>query len=99
MNRYRHRGSQVMLSIDGAWKDPAESERNIAWIRNFWEDMQPYSNGGFYLNFSGFGEGNHDLWQTCHDTNYERLAKVKRIYDPVNIFRINQNIRPAELTI
>jgi FAD/FMN-containing dehydrogenase len=95
---YRHRGAQFMLSIDGAWKDPGESERNIAWIRNFWEDMQLYSNGGVYLNFSGFGEGDHDLWQASHGTNYERLAKVKRIYDPANIFRINQNIRPAETT-
>ncbi len=95
---YRHRGAQFMLSIDGAWKDPAESERNIAWIRNFWEDMQPYSNGGVYLNFSGFGEGDRDLWQASHGTNYERLARVKRIYDPENIFRVNQNIRPAEAT-
>jgi len=96
---YRHRGAQFMLSIDGAWEDPAESERNIAWIRNFWEDMQPYSNGGVYLNFSGFGEGDSDLWQASHGTNYARLAKVKQIYDPANIFRINQNIRPAEATI
>ena len=96
---YRHRGARFMLSIDGAWKDPAESERNIAWIRKFWEDMQPYSNGGVYLNFSGFGEGDRDLWQASHGTNFERLAKVKRIYDPANIFRINQNIRPAELTV
>jgi hypothetical protein len=35
-----------MLSIDGAWSDPAETERNIAWVRDFWFAMQPYSNGG-----------------------------------------------------
>jgi len=96
---YRYRGAQFMLSIDGAWEDPAESEGNIAWIRHFWEDMQPYSNGGVYLNFSGFGEGDRDLWQASHGHNYKRLAEVKRVYDPANIFRINQNIRPADATV
>jgi FAD/FMN-containing dehydrogenase len=96
---YRHRGARFMLSIDGAWKNQEESERNIAWIRNFWKEMQPHSNGGVYLNFSGFGEGEHHLWQASHGANYERLAKVKQIYDPINIFHINQNIVPAEATL
>jgi FAD/FMN-containing dehydrogenase len=93
---YRHRGAQFMLSIDGAWTDPRDSEHNIAWIRKFWEDMQPFSTGGVYLNFSGFGEGEDDLWQASHGANFERLAKVKRVYDPSNVFRMNQNIRPAK---
>jgi FAD/FMN-containing dehydrogenase len=84
-----------MLSIDGAWTDPTESDRNIAWVRRFWEDMQPFSNGGVYLNFSGFGEGESDLWQASHGHNYERLAMVKQKYDPTNLFRMNQNIQPT----
>jgi FAD/FMN-containing dehydrogenase len=95
---YRHRGAQFMLSIDGAWTDPRKSEHNIAWIRKFWDHMQPYSTGGVYLNFSGFGEGEHDLWRASHGANFERLAKVKQVYDPDNVFRMNQNIRPAETT-
>lgn len=95
---YQHRGARFMLSIDGAWNDPEESDRNIAWIRKFWEDMQPYSTGGVYLNFSGFGEGERNLWQASHGDNYERLTEVKRIYDPSNFFRMNQNIQPAEAT-
>jgi FAD/FMN-containing dehydrogenase len=93
---YRNRGAQFMLSIDGAWTDPAENDRNIAWIRKYWEDMRPFSNGGVYLNFPGFGEGEDDLWQASHGGNYRRLAQVKHKYDPTNVFRMNQNIRPAQ---
>ena len=92
---YRHRGAQYMLSIDGAWTDPEESENNIAWIRNFWQDMQSYSDGGVYLNFSGFGESDQGLWRASHGINYERLVKVKQKYDPTNIFSVNQNILPS----
>jgi FAD/FMN-containing dehydrogenase len=83
-----------MLSIDGAWTDPRETERNIAWIRAFWDDMQRFSNGGVYLNFPGFGEGGAILWRASHGPNYERLAAVKGTYDPDNLFRVNQNVRP-----
>lgn len=92
---YRNRGARYMLSIDGAWTDPEESDRNIAWIREFWEEMRPFSNGGVYLNFPGFGEGESDLWKASHGPNYARLGRVKRIYDPENRFRLNQNIRPS----
>ena len=43
---YSNRSAQYMLSIDGAWSDPAETERNIAWLRDFWSAMRPFSNGG-----------------------------------------------------
>jgi FAD/FMN-containing dehydrogenase len=92
---FRNRRANYMISIDGAWSDPAESDRNIAWVRNFWEIMKPFSNGGVYLNFPGFDEGEGERWQTSHGDNYKRLAEVKRKYDPTNLFRMNQNIKPA----
>ena len=92
---YKNRDSQFMLSIDGAWTDPAESERNIAWIRGFWEAMSRFSNGGVYINFPGFGENNQKLWQASYGVNYERLVAIKSKYDPTNFFRMNQNIRPV----
>jgi FAD/FMN-containing dehydrogenase len=49
---FRNRTAQYMLSIDGGWTDPAASADNIAWIRHFWNVMQPFSNGGVYMNFS-----------------------------------------------
>jgi FAD/FMN-containing dehydrogenase len=91
---YGNRSAEYMLSIDGAWTDPQETEANIAWIRAFWDDMQRFSNGGVYLNFPGFGEGETLLWRASYGTNYDRLAAVKAKYDPNNLFRVNQNIKP-----
>jgi FAD/FMN-containing dehydrogenase len=93
---YSNRGAEYMLSIDGAWSDPAETERNIAWVRDFWSAMRPFSNGGVYLNFPGFGENGRELWKASHGANFERLRAVKDRYDPGNLFRVNQNIRPGQ---
>jgi FAD/FMN-containing dehydrogenase len=92
---YSNRGARYMLSIDAAWSDPQENERNIAWVREFWQLMQPFSNGGVYLNFPGFGEGDRELWRASHGANFERLRAIKDRYDPGNLFRMNQNIRPS----
>jgi FAD/FMN-containing dehydrogenase len=92
---YSNRQAEFMLSIDGGWTDPGQSHRNIAWIRHYWESLRPLSNGGVYLNFPGFEGEEDNRWQTSHGPNYERLARVKRAYDPENFFRFNQNIRPA----
>jgi FAD/FMN-containing dehydrogenase len=92
---YQNRAARYMFSIDGAWSDPAESERNIAWIRGFWEAMNRYSNGGVYVNFPGFGEDPQTLWKASYGSNYKRLAAVKAKYDPTNFFRMNQNIKPV----
>lgn len=92
---YSNRGAKYMLSIDGAWSDPKETERNIAWVRKFWSAMRPFSNGGVYLNFPGFGEDGSELWKASHGKNFDRLRTVKDRYDPSNLFRMNQNIRPT----
>lgn len=92
---FRNRRARYMFSIDGGWTDPAASADNIAWIRRFWEVMLPFSNGGVYMNFPGFAEGEDDPWRASHGPNYQRLAEVKGKYDPMNIFRMNQNIQPA----
>jgi FAD/FMN-containing dehydrogenase len=50
--------------------------------------------GGGYVNFMGTGEG-QDRVRATYRANYDRLAQVKRTYDPGNLFRANQNIAPA----
>ena len=55
--------------------------------------MHPTSAGGAYVNFM-MDEG-QDRIRASYRGNYDRLAQVKRRYDPENIFHINQNIRPA----
>jgi FAD/FMN-containing dehydrogenase len=94
---FSNRQAEFMLSIDGGWTDPNESERNIAWIRQFWDTVRPFSNGGMYLNFPGFDDGKDVRWQTSHGPNYDRLASIKGKYDPSNRFRFNQNIKPVSI--
>jgi FAD/FMN-containing dehydrogenase len=85
-----------MVSIDSIWDTADQDEMNIAWTREFWERLQPYSDRGrIYLNFAGHGEDNDELTRRTFGPNYERLAAIKRRYDPTNMFRFNQNISPA----
>jgi FAD/FMN-containing dehydrogenase len=91
---YGNRSAEYNISIDGRWEDPAESERNIAWVRESWEELQQIAGGGVYLNFAGFAEDANAVVRAGHQKNYERLREVKRHYDPTNLFRMNFNIKP-----
>ena len=89
------RRAPYLLSIDTSWADPAKTESSIAWTRDFWGEMQPFSRGGAYLNFPGQGEEGEALLRASYgDANYKRLVEIKTKYDPENIFRLNQNIQP-----
>jgi FAD/FMN-containing dehydrogenase len=92
---YGNRDAQFNLSIDSTWEDPTESERNIAWTREVWTKMRQFSDGGIYLNFAGFLEEGEKLLHEAHGGNYERLVALKNEYDPTNLFRVNQNIKPT----
>ena len=90
------RSMPYMVSIDSIWNTPDEDAANIAWTRDFWDQLTPFSSHGrLYLNFAGLGEGNDDLVRKSFGKNFERLTAIKRTYDPDNMFRFNQNIRPA----
>jgi hypothetical protein len=90
------RDMNYMFEFDSMWSDPADGERNIAWTRQNWADLQRFSTGGMYINFPGFGEEGEKLVRSAvGDKSYERLAKIKQKYDPDNLFRLNQNIKPA----
>jgi FAD/FMN-containing dehydrogenase len=65
----------------------------MAWTRTFWEAIRPYSTGRVYVHF--LGQEGQDRVRAAHgDAKYERLRALKRTYDPANLFRLNQNIRP-----
>lgn len=83
--------SEVMVGVD---PDPANNERMIAWARNYWTALHPYSAGGGYINMI-MDEG-QDLVRAAYGENYDRLAQIKAKYDPENLFRVNQNIVPAQ---
>ena len=90
------RSMPYMVSIDSIWDAPEDDADNIAWTRDFCGRLTPYSSQGrLYLNFAGLGEGNEDLVRRSYGDNFDKLAAIKRTYDPDNAFRFNQNIGPA----
>jgi hypothetical protein len=90
---FPNRKAQYNLNILGAWElnDP-DPERHIAWVREGWEAMQPFSTG-VYANFMS-DEPAHRLRTVYGPAKYDRLVALKRRYDPENVFRHNQNIAP-----
>jgi FAD/FMN-containing dehydrogenase len=92
---YSHRDAAYSLIINCAWTEPNESEKHIQWTRDFWKALQPFSSGGAYVNFQSRDEGEDRVRATYGTAKYERLSKLKKKYDPLNFFRLNQNIRPA----
>jgi FAD/FMN-containing dehydrogenase len=90
---FSHRDARWVEVIVGVDPDPAQSSAIKQWTVDYWEDLHPYSAGGAYVNFL-MDEGHERVRDTYRD-NYGRLADVKRRYDPDNMFRVNQNIRPA----
>ncbi len=89
------RSSLFLLSIDTVWDNPKDTEENLFWARQFWADIKSYSSGAIYINFPGFGEEREDLVRAAYGANYDRLTALKKKYDPDNLFRVNQNIKPA----
>jgi FAD/FMN-containing dehydrogenase len=79
--------------IAGMWPDPADNDANIAWVRDYYESLLPYSAEGGYINFMD-GDDQSRI-RDNYRGNYDRLAAVKATYDPTNLFHVNQNIAPA----
>ncbi len=90
------RSSEFMLSIDSTWDDPADDARNIAWTRDHWDAAHRFSRGGkTYFGFAGLLEEGEAAVRASYGDNHARLARIKAAYDPDNVLRRNQNIRPA----
>jgi FAD/FMN-containing dehydrogenase len=89
---FPHRRSQSELLILAQWSDPAETERHVGWARAFFEAMQPFAASGVYVN--DLGQEGEGRVRAAYGANYDRLAAVKAAYDPINLFRSNQNVRP-----
>jgi FAD/FMN-containing dehydrogenase len=81
----------VMVGVD---PDPANNEKISKWAKDYWTALHPYSAGGAYVNFM-MDEG-EDRIRATYGKNYDRLARIKKRYDPTNFFRVNQNIKPAK---
>ena len=82
--------SSVIVGVD---PDPANSPRLMTWARDYWSALHPFSAGGGYINMM-MDEGEANV-KAAYRENYSRLAAIKKAVDPKNLFRINQNIKPA----
>jgi FAD binding domain/Berberine and berberine like len=81
--------SSVIVGVDPS---PANRDTITTWARNYWTALHPHSAGGAYVNFM-MDEG-EDRVKATYGKNFGRLQKLKKKYDPKNLFRSNQNIRP-----
>jgi FAD/FMN-containing dehydrogenase len=90
---WNHRDARWGMTIIGVSADPADNDRMIAWAREYWAALLPFSTGGAYVNMTM--DESADRVRASYGDQYDRLARVKATYDPDNLFRVNQNIRPA----
>lgn len=89
---YSHRDANFVLNVHGRWDDKSDDEKCITWARDFFKDTTPHATGGVYVNF--MTEEETDRVRAAYGPGYDRLAAVKKQYDPENLFRLNQNISP-----
>jgi FAD/FMN-containing dehydrogenase len=90
---FPHRGDLWGGDIISQWTDAADDEKNVGWTRKFWKEIEPLSRG-VYVNHLDSDDGN-DRVKNAYGPNYEKLAVIKKKYDPENFFRLNNNILPA----
>ena len=91
----QHRHAAWVSHPFGLGETPEGGQEAKAWVRQFRQDIAPYTTGGVWLNFIG-NEGQDRIVAAYGEDNYRRLSRVKREFDPENTFRGNQNILPAE---
>jgi FAD/FMN-containing dehydrogenase len=89
---YRYRDAKFILNVHSRWDNAADDQKSIAWARDFFQASTPFASAGTYVNFMTEDEG--DRVSSVYGANYQRLAEIKKKYDPDNLFHFNQNIRP-----
>ena len=90
---FSYRDANFALVIVGVDSKPGNGAMITKWCKDYFDAVHPYSSGGAYVNFM-MDEGQERVKASFRD-NYDRLAKIKKTYDPANFFRVNQNIRPS----
>ena len=88
-----HREPSFNVLVAGVWNDPTADEANAAWARATYEALDPFLVGRRYVNYLSADDS--AATPDAYGGNLTRLAELKRRFDPDNVFRVNQNIRPA----
>jgi FAD/FMN-containing dehydrogenase len=94
---YARREAQYLVNVHGRWADPAKDDSCVGWARELFAAAAPYSTGSVYVNFLTGDE--ESRVRAAYGANYDRLVALKNRYDPSNLFRVNQNIRPSAFTL
>ncbi|UKM65184.1 FAD-binding oxidoreductase [Flavobacteriaceae bacterium GSB9] len=89
---WAYRDAKYAGVIVGVSPDASDDAKITNWCKNYWEALHPYSSGGAYSNF--MMEEGQERVQASYKHNYQQLTKIKAKYDPDNLFRVNQNIKP-----
>ncbi len=89
---FAYRDAQWAEVMVGVSPDAQDAAKVTTWTKSYWDALHPHSAGGAYVNMM-MDEGEERI-RASYRGNYARLAAIKRRYDPQNLFRVNQNIRP-----
>jgi FAD/FMN-containing dehydrogenase len=88
-----NRDAHFVMNAHARWREKAQDLACIAWARRLSEATAPFASGSVYVNF--MPEDESDRVEKAYGANFRRLAEIKRRYDPANLFRMTQNIRPT----
>ena len=89
---FPQRKSHFVMNVHARWRDATTDQTCIGWARNLFAAMSPYATGTAYVNFMPGDES--ERVATAYGVNFRRLEQIKQRYDPLNLFRVNQNIKP-----
>ena len=89
-----NRDARYITGFAGAWPADTGADAHVAWVRDAWQSIRPFSTGGNYVNFQ-LAEDATARTAEAYGGNFERLRRAKATYDPDNLFRVNRNISPA----
>ena len=87
------RQDQWDYDVISQWNDPAETGQHVQWTREYWTAVEPFATGEVYVNHLDAEEVTRI--RAAYGGHYDRLVALKNKYDPTNLFRMNQNIRPT----
>ena len=82
------------VDMAGVWSAPAEKAEVVRWVQATRDNLQPFAHG-VYVN--QLGDTSDQLVRSGYGPNYARLVEIKKKYDPNNVLRLNQNIRPDKV--
>jgi FAD/FMN-containing dehydrogenase len=91
---YPHRSTEYVMNVHTRWQDAGKDGACVSWAPEFWDASAAEAEAGVYVNFVSDARDEAQV-RAAYGSNYERLAAIKRSYDPDNLFRANLNVRPS----